>query len=227
MRKPLIRKRSDWKSIAEALQLDIIVGRLQLREHLVEDELMRRFNVSRYSVRRAIDEMQALGLVLRSENKGARIRSYTNKEVVDLFELREVLESGAALKIPMPVPNAVIDQLIAIQEQHDLVSRRGDFYKLFTLNNDFHQTLFSCCGNEQLSKAIASYSLQVQPIRMRFVHDKVRRQQVSVEHWEMIKAIQKEDRKALARLCGRHIALTKKLYLDQQRGVSERIEDPN
>jgi DNA-binding GntR family transcriptional regulator len=207
------RERSDWKRIAEALELDVIVGRLHLRERLVEDEVMQRFDASRYSVRRAFDEMQALGLVVRSENRGVSIRGFTTKEVADLFELREILESAAALQIPMPVAAETVDRLAAIQKKHDAATRQGDFYQLFRLNNEFHQTLYSSCGNEALTKAIARYSLQVQPIRMRFVHDAVRRRQIADEHWAMIEAIRSQDNAALARICAAHLAVTKTMFL--------------
>ncbi|VTU37237.1 GntR family transcriptional regulator [Variovorax sp. PBL-E5] len=207
------RERSDWKRIAEALELDVIVGRLHLRERLVEDEVMKRFDASRYSVRRAFDEMQALGLVVRSENRGVSIRGFTTKEVADLFGLREILESAAALQIPMPVAAEIVDRLAAIQKKHDAATKKGDFYKLFQLNNAFHQTLYSSCGNEALTQAIARYSLQVQPIRMRFVHDEVRRRQTADEHWAMIEAIRSQDNAALARICAKHLSVTKTMFL--------------
>ncbi len=207
------RERSSWKLIAHALELDIIIGRLHLREHLVEDEIMKRFDASRYAVRRAFDEMQALGLVVRSENRGVHIRGFTPQEVSDLFDLREILESAAAMQIQMPVADRIVNKLAAIQQQHDAAAREGDYYRLFVLNNEFHQTLYSACGNEELAKAIASYSMQVQPIRMRFVYDEARRQQTAEEHWAMIEAIRRQDNNALAQICAKHLSLTKAMFL--------------
>src|SRR3546814_10827234 len=99
--------RSGWKEIAETLELDIITGKLHLREHLVEDDLIKRFQASRYAIRRALDEMHALGLVVRNQNRGAYIRDYTEKEVRDLFGVREILESAAALQIPLPASDEI------------------------------------------------------------------------------------------------------------------------
>jgi len=207
------REPSDWKRIAEALELDVITGRLQLRERLVEDEVMRRFGASRYSVRRAFDEMHASGLLVRIENRGVRIRGFTAKDVADLFGLREVLESAAALQIPMPVPDKVLAKLVTVQKKHDAATKKGDFYQLFLLNNEFHETLYSTCGNKALADAIASYSLQVQPVRMRFVHDEVRRLQTAREHWAMIEAIRGQHNAELARLCVEHLSVTKNMFM--------------
>lgn len=209
---------SGWKSIAETLELDIITGKLHLREHLVEDDLIKRFQASRYAIRRALDEMHALGLVVRNQNRGAYIRDYTEKEVRDLFGVREILESAAALQIPMPASDEFIFNLVFIQEQHDAAMKEGDYFKLFTLNNTFHQTLYSACGNAALAKSIAHYSIQVQPIRMQFVHNEGRRKQASEEHWEMIEALKSADNKTLARICGRHLAVTKGLFIKSLKG---------
>ncbi len=205
--------KAPWQAVVEGLQLDIIRGALAPREHLVEDELMRRFGASRYAVRRALEELQSLGLATRAENRGTRIRGYSPNEVQDLYDLRELLETGAALRIPMPVAPALVTALTRVQKQHDSASRKGDLFRAFTLNEEFHCTLFGACPNELLRKTIAQHSLQVQPVRMRFFHDERRRREAGEEHWEMIDAVKAGDGKALARICGRHLSLSKAAYL--------------
>lgn len=204
--------RTTWQKVAEGLQLDIISGRLQPREHLLEDDLMRRFSASRYAVRRALEEMQSLGLATRTENRGTRIRGYSQQEVADLYDLRELLETGAAMRIPMPAPAPFVDELVRIQMLHDSAAREGDLYRMYVLNDDFHRTLFGACHNALLSETIANYSLQVQPVRMRFFHDEGRRREAGEEHWEMIDALKSGENKLLAMVCGRHLSLSKAAY---------------
>ncbi len=201
-----------WQEVVEGLQLDIIYGRLQPREHLVEDELMRRFGVSRYAIRRALEELQTLGLASRTENRGTRIRSYSPQEVFDLYDVREILETGAALRIPMPVAAELIDKLVRIQKLHDSAARKGDLYQIHLLNDEFHSTLFGASPNVMLSDVIASYLLQVQPVRMRFSHEESRRKQACEDHWEMIDALKAGDNKLLAKVCGRHLSHSKEAY---------------
>ena len=173
---------------------------------------MRRFGASRYAVRRALEELQSLGLATRTENRGTRIRGYSPQQVEDLYDLRELLETGAALRIPMPVPGALIDELVRIQKLHDAAARKSDLYRMVGLNDEFHRTLFSACRNGLLSEAIATRSLQVQPVRMRFFHDQRRRREAGEEHWEMIDALKSGDNKLLAKVCGRHLSLSRAAY---------------
>lgn len=202
-----------WQRVAEGLQVNIISGALQPREHLVEDEVMQQFGASRYAVRRALEELQSLGLATRTENRGTRIRSYSPQEVAELYDLRELLESGAAARIPTPVQPALVEELVRIQKQHDTAARKVDLYRLYMLNEEFHRTLFGACSNSLLAETIATHSLQVQPVRMRFVHDDARRDQAGQEHWEMIDALKANDTRALAKVCGRHLSLSKAAYL--------------
>ena len=210
-----------WQAIVEALQLEIILGHLQPREHLAEDEIISRYQSSRYAVRRAFDELQSLGLAVRSENRGTRIRGYTDREVADLYDLRELLEMGAALRIVMPVSPGLIYELTRIQQLHDEKSRDGKFLELYSLNNDFHQTLFGACSNVLLAESISAHALQVQPIRMRFINDERRKREVSQEHWDMIAALENEDARALARICGLHLSRSKTVYLKSRPGVGD------
>lgn len=212
-RPPAAPTRATWQAIAEELQRDILSGRLQPREHLVEDEAMRRFDASRYAVRRAFEELQALGLATRLENRGTRIRGYTPEEVADLYDLRELLETGAAMRIRMPVPPQLIEDLVRIQKLHDSAARKGDLYRMHQLNDEFHRRFFSVSSNKLLNEAIAAHSLQVQPVRMRFQNDERRRTEAGQEHWEMIDALKAGDNKLLARICGRHLSLSKAAYL--------------
>lgn len=202
-----------WQAIAEELQRGILGGQLQPREHLIEDDVMQRFDASRYAVRRAFEELQALGLVMRLENRGTRIRDYTPQEVADLYDMREVLETGAAMRIPMPVPVRFIEELVRIQKQHDAAAHKGDLYRMYQLNDEFHRRFFSASSNKLLNEAIAAHSLQVQPVRMRFQNDDRRRTEAGQEHWEMIDALKAGDNKLLARICGRHLSLSKAAYL--------------
>jgi DNA-binding GntR family transcriptional regulator len=132
--------------------------------------------------------------------------------VVDLYDLRELLETGAAMRIPMPVPGSLVDELVRIQKLHDSAARKGDLYRMYVLNDEFHRTLFGACRNALLSEAIANHSLQVQPVRMRFFHNEQRRREAGEEHWEMIDALKSGDNKLLAKVCGRHLSLSKAAY---------------
>src|SRR5690242_12134860 len=69
------------RQVAQALEEDIVLGWLQPRERLIEEDLATRFEVKRHVVREAIAELERMGLVERVQNKGAAVRMLSPTDV--------------------------------------------------------------------------------------------------------------------------------------------------
>jgi DNA-binding GntR family transcriptional regulator len=210
---PRRRAAGMWVEIANSLQRDIILGRLKPREHLIEDDIMARTETSRHAVRRAFEEMERNGLVVRQPNKGVRVRSYTLEEIENLYEVRETLEMKAAGRIKLPASDTLIKKLTVIQTKHERAAKKGDVVQLFELNNEFHETIYGACGNVVLEEAIKTYALLTHPIRMRHMSEKSWREEAVRQHWAIINLLTGKDRKALVTLCRDHLQPTKLFYL--------------
>lgn len=207
------RQPQGWSQVYEVLQMDLMLGRLHLRERLVEDDLILRFNATRHAVRRALDELEKEGLVLRQPNRGVRVRDYSLEEVENLYEIRDALETLAASRVKLPAaPDFVVD-LKKLCAAHERASKGQRYAEVFRFNNAFHEKLYSGAGNPELSAAIKHYSLMTQPIRSRGFADDQLRQIAIGEHWEMIEAIEQGDTKRLVRICRAHIRWPKEFYL--------------
>lgn len=115
------------KQVANALEEEIVLGWLQPRERLIEEDIAFRFEVKRHVVREAIAELERMGLVERVQNKGAAVRMLSPTEVRQIYSVREALETLAAQQIPLPPLPETITTLIEIQEQHAAAVERGDF----------------------------------------------------------------------------------------------------
>lgn len=202
-----------WSQVYEVLQMDLMLGRLHLRERLVEDDLILRFNATRHAVRRALDELEKEGLVLRQPNRGVRVRDYSLEEIENLYEIRDALESLAASRVRLPAAPGFVAELKKLCASHERASKGQHYAEVFSLNNAFHEKLFSGAGNPELSAAIKHYSLMTQPIRSRGFADDQLRQVAIDEHWEMIDAIERGDTKRLVRVCRAHIRWPKEFYL--------------
>lgn len=206
------RARGVWRDISEQLQNEIYTGRLEPREHLIEDEIMERTGASRHAVRRAFDDLVSLGLASSTPNRGTRVRGYSLEEVKNLYEIRETLEQGAAARIPLPAPQELIDELKRIEAIHKAANDRRDMTGVFEANNRFHETLYAACGNPILAEAIASYARQTLPIRMRFTAYRGFVPDAGREHDQMIDLLSGTDNEALAALCYRHLQPSKEFY---------------
>ena len=69
--------------------------------------------MTRHFARQALVQLEAMGIVVRERNKGATVRSLTPREVQEIYDVRELVQRQAALWIPLPAPQALIDELLA------------------------------------------------------------------------------------------------------------------
>src|SRR5687768_14394506 len=74
----------------------IISGRFDAGERLNEVDLARELGISRGHLREALQRLAAQGLVTLISNRGAFVKNFGPKEILDLYELRIALEETAA-----------------------------------------------------------------------------------------------------------------------------------
>src|SRR5438105_10165111 len=94
--------------IARALEGDIVFGRLRPGQKLPEEELAERFGATRHQVREALSRLERIGIVVKERNKGVTVRRFGIEEVGEIYEVREILQRNAALRIPLPAPKESI-----------------------------------------------------------------------------------------------------------------------
>lgn len=209
------------------LEEDIVLGSLHPRERLIEDDLMRRFTLKRHAAREVLAELARRGLVERRKNIGCEVRTFTVQEVVELYQLRELLEAEAARILPCPLPTAALDRLKAIQGEHDRAVADADPRAVFHTNLRFHETLFSFCNNGVLQRVIQEYARQTHAIRFSSLVDAAYRERARLEHWEMIAALEDGRRDDLVRLCRGHLAPSRDAYLATNRHLNRRDAPPS
>jgi DNA-binding GntR family transcriptional regulator len=199
--------------IAKRIEEDIVLGRRQPRERLIEQDLCDLFQTHRGDVRLALFELEKKGLVERIPNRGAMVRGLTPREVKEIYAVREELEVMAVRIIPFPVAPAEINRLEELQRQHSAAVAKGDLLTVFYSNLRFHQILFGLCGNACLIETIDLLAQKVHGIRS-YAHafpqslDRARR-----DHLDMIKALRGSRRDALIALTRRHLEPSPKAYI--------------
>jgi DNA-binding GntR family transcriptional regulator len=199
--------------IARAIEEDIVLGRRQPKERLVEQDLCEQFDTHRGDVRLALFELEKKGLVERIPNRGAQVRGLTPVEVMEIYAVREELEVMAVRAISFPVAPKDIEKLVKLQRQHSAAVAAGDLLTVFYSNLSFHQLLFGLCGNACLIETIDWLAQKVYGIRS-YAHafpqslDQARR-----DHLDMIKALRASRRDDLVDLTRRHLKPSPEAYI--------------
>ncbi|HZR72850.1 GntR family transcriptional regulator [Bradyrhizobium sp.] len=213
-RMPVSRPREPAAAvIAKRIEEDIVLGRRQPRERLVEQDLGDLFRTHRGDVRLALFELEKKGLVERIPNRGAVVRGLTPKEVREIYAVREELEVMAVRIIPFPVAAADLEKLDEIQRKHAEAIAAGDLLTVFYSNLSFHQVVFGLCGNSCLIETIDLLAQKVYGIRSYAnafpdVLDRARQ-----DHRDMIKALRNSRRDELVALTRRHLQPAPEAYI--------------
>lgn len=200
-------------SVTRMLEDKIVLGQLNPRERLIEDEICEEFSCKRHVVRQALTALENLGLVERVRNRGAVVRAYSAQEVEAINAVRELIESHAASLIPLPLPQEALHELEEIQSRHSAAIASDDQRNIFRLNIEFHRSLFSHCGNPALVDAIDIFAQKSHAYRSGFVTQKDYLEWAASEHRTMIAACRDGDRDLLVAACRRHLAPAKNYYI--------------
>jgi DNA-binding GntR family transcriptional regulator len=199
--------------IVSALEEDIVFGIFHPKERLIEEDLMARFGLKRHVVRDALSQLDAMGLVVRVPNRGAFVRELTAEEVIEIYEVREILEVAAAFRTPLPAPKKVIVTLKRIQDEHSEAIANNDVHKVFRLNIQFHHQQFSACQNTKLVQSIMDYAQQAHLIRAIKYAEAGHLQKVERDHRRIIKAMEGKNREALVEVVRNHLPDSRDAYL--------------
>jgi DNA-binding GntR family transcriptional regulator len=211
---PVARPREPASAlIAKRIEEDIVLGRRQPRERLIEQDLCDQFQTHRGDVRLALFELEKKGLVGRIPNRGALVRGLTPKEVQEIYAVREKLEVMAVGIIPFPVAAADIGRLEELQRRHSAAIAAGDLLTAFYSNLSFHQVMFGLCGNACLIETIDLLAQKVYGIRsyanaFPSVLDRARQ-----DHLDMIQALRDSHREELVALTRRHLQPAPEAYI--------------
>jgi DNA-binding GntR family transcriptional regulator len=143
-------KSSRAEHVMSKLRHAILNGHLKPGQRLRETEIASWLGVSRTPVREALHRLTEAGL-LAPTVRGMMVVSLSQREVVDLYAMREALEAtaaGLAAKHALPFE---VEQLKVIVQQMD---RETNDERLRTLNMRFHEHLYSAAHNTFLIRAL-------------------------------------------------------------------------
>lgn len=190
------------KMIAKDITAQIITGELNPGDKLVEKEYAEVYGTSRAPVREAVYLLTTEGLVERIPRRGAVVKEYTNDDIFDLLQIRNMLEMMAVERIMIHGP----DQKI-LNEMKDNIKKmklETAIYSYTKLNHSFHM----CIVRMSRSKSILeTYSRLGWPLlriqNLSFSQDGNIQKSVA-EHEEIYELIKKQQMEELIKLLSEH-----------------------
>jgi DNA-binding GntR family transcriptional regulator len=129
-----------------ALRQAILSGDLAPGQRLVEEELAGTLRVTRQSLRAALLDLTADGLVERIPNRGARVRVVSTEEAVAITECRMALEALCAVKAAQRITDGEAAQLHELAENLKGSVADANPLKYSELNRELHRRVGAISG---------------------------------------------------------------------------------
>jgi DNA-binding GntR family transcriptional regulator len=213
---------------SERLRQAILAGDMSPGQRLVEAELAAMVGVTRASLRAALFDLTAEGLVERIPNRGARVRSVTLDEAVAITECRMALEGLCAAKAAERVTSSQATRLDQLGEQMQRSVADGEPLKYSALNNELHRLVREISGQSAASGLIERLNGQL--VRHQFqLSLRPGRPQASLgEHLAIITAITGRQPAEAEQATRRHLRSVMRALLDQHqpRSTARQTEGP-
>jgi DNA-binding GntR family transcriptional regulator len=150
-----------WQQVHEILENMIIYREIAPGEKLNEQDLSDHFGVSRGPIREAIRALQKDGWLDVQPNYGAFVKKPGRKEAEQLFEVRRILETEAAMMAAKRITENQLEQLKAIIDEGIEAQANKDVDGSLALNTQFHRLVCEASGNEILARLMEHVEKQV------------------------------------------------------------------
>jgi DNA-binding GntR family transcriptional regulator len=152
------------EQIDERLRTQLRAGTFAPGERLVESNLAQSFSVSRSPVREALSQLCADGLLLRS-GSGFQVVKPTAQDMIEIFEMRRLLEPPAARQVARAMTPAVEQELSDALARTRAGDAKGDFAAFTEHNYSFRAAWVGHVPSQRLRETILRFDDQAGFVR--------------------------------------------------------------
>ena len=178
------------ENILHTLRERIVEGDYPQGVKLVEQDLAREFGVSRPMLREILSDLESLGLVEKRRNRGTTVRRIDSRSLLEIMEIREVLEGLAArLAAENSNPDDWRDLEKEFGEPFEQIVNNMDFKSYLDLISVLRDRMVAAAQSDELSKLIISMYAKIQIVQRRIVILPGRINQAITEHRQVLAAI--------------------------------------
>jgi DNA-binding GntR family transcriptional regulator len=181
-------------AVARHLRDGILSGKLESGSRIVEEQLCAELGISRAPLREALRLLGQQGLVEHLPRRGARVIEWSPADVVQLFELRQVLESHAVRSaVPLGDPATALKP---VKEALGRMRTATDELDRDDAHRAFHGAVVGLARNRQLDIALEPILLKLQlPMARNLRKEASRRSRHDgvARHQEIVTALETND----------------------------------
>lgn len=191
--------------VFNTLRRAILRGELKPGERLMEIQLANKLGVSRTPIREAIRKLELEGLVLMIPRKGAEVAEITEKNMMDVLEVRKALEELAAVLACERITEEQIEEMKVAAKEFEAILKTGDVTKIAEADVKFHDVMYLATDNQRLITLLNNLREQMYRFRVEYLKQKECYPQLLEEHQMIIEMIEERQKDRACEIAGKHI----------------------
>ncbi len=194
--------------VYRTLKEQILTQQIELGARVRDEELAEQLGVSRTPVREALRILIRDGLVETFPRSQTRVRTFTEHDLEEIFDIRIALESMAAKAAARHITPSEISRLRNAFDRSEAGLRAGDNRLSLEFDRDLHRVVLECCRNTRLQEIMATINDYVTLFRSigakKTVHPGF-----NYKHLEILSALERGDGVAASEAMAQHIEVAK------------------
>jgi len=167
----------------------ILDGTFQQGEWLQEQDLAKRFSVSRSPIRESLKQLVGDGLLVNIPNKGVFVKKLADHDVEEIYEIRIMFEQFAIYKTKNNLTRENKDLLLGIKRNLNTSYKKGNLKSYTIYDNELHKTIIALSGNSVLADIENKIFGLLYPFRHLSLLNAQRYEESIIEHTEIIDSI--------------------------------------
>jgi DNA-binding GntR family transcriptional regulator len=193
--------------VEEKLRSAIASGRFKPGQRLVERELCEQLGVGRTSIREALRQLEAEGLITTLAHRGPVVTVITYEEAMELYKVRALLEGFLGQEFAEHGSDENIADLDAALKSFEKAARSGKREELAAAKTRFYDSLINGAGNSFVRQILTQLHNRVTQLRIVSMTQPGRLKHSLEEIREIAAAIRERDPIRAAAACSRHVEM--------------------
>lgn len=183
----------------------ILTGKLLPGERLMENQLADKLGVSRTPVREALRMLELEHLVELVPRKGAQVLDMSEKDIVDILEVRSALEGLATSLACKKMSRDDLQRLKAQEADFEQAVAERDVERFVEIDETFHDAIFEATENTKLIQMFKNLRIQLYRYRMAHAKQDMAMSTIVAHHRSIIRAIENRDAEEGSTIAHSHI----------------------
>lgn len=198
------------KMAYEALRNSILSNTLTTGIVYNEKTLAKQLGISRTPVREALLELSSQGLMAFLPRKGVVVKTFTEQDIEEIFELRHIMEIASFKKVCAHADTLELSEVKAcVAAQRTIAGGNREIPKFMEMDRNFHMAFARMTGNQRLIAIMENIRDMVHIMGAYALSVEGRMNEVVKEHEDILQSlVDGNTEKALA-LLERHLDLSR------------------